>query len=149
MTRVRGGVPLTAEVFFYGLFMDAAVLEARGVRSLQGGLAVARGWALRIGQRATMVPAADGAVHGVLTTLPLADIDRLYAESSVQMYRPVALLVESAAGTVGGGTVSMPALTYVLPEPPLPDERNPEYAAKLRTLAERLGLPSEYCRSIC
>ena len=56
------------------------------------------------------------------------------------MYRPVAVLVEGAA--------SGPALAYVLPEPPAPEERNPEYAAKLRALAERLGLPGHYTRSI-
>jgi hypothetical protein len=28
------------------------------------------------------------------------------------------------------------ALAYVLPEPPAPDERNPEYATKLRALCE-------------
>ncbi len=42
----------------------------------------------------------------------------------------------------------MPALAYVLPEPPAPEEHNPEYAAKLRALAERLGLPAEYTLSI-
>ena len=37
-----------------------------------------------------------------------------------------------------------PALAYVLPEPPAPDERNPEYATTLRALAERLGFPAAY-----
>ena len=135
--------PLTTDVFFYGLFMDTAVLEGKGVRSTQNRLAVVRGWGLRIGQRATLVPAPDEAVHGVVMTLPLADIDRLYAEVSVQMYRPVAVLVEPA-----GEATAVPALAYVLPEPPAATERNPEYATKLRTLAERLGLPGEYSRSI-
>lgn len=136
--------PLTTDVFFYGLFMDAAVLEAKGVRSSQSRLAVVRGWALRIGQRATMVPDPNEAVHGVLMTLPLTDVDRLYAEASVQMYRPVAVLVEPAAGEAA----AVSALAYVLPEPPAPAERNPEYATRLRALAERLGLPGEYSRSI-
>jgi hypothetical protein len=45
---------------------------------------------------------------------------------------------------------AVPALAYVLPEPPAPEEqeRNPEYADKLRALSERLGLPAEYTRSI-
>ena len=139
--------PLTTDVFFYGLFMDTAVLETKGVRSTQSRLAVVRGWALRIGQRATLVPAPDEAVHGVLMALPLADVDRLYAEASVQMYRPVAVLVEPTGGMVGEAT-AVAALAYVLPEPPAPAERNPEYATKLRALAERLGLPGEYSRSI-
>jgi hypothetical protein len=140
--------PLTTEVFFYGLFMDTAVLEAKGVRITQNRLAVVRGWALRIGQRATLVPAPDGTVHGVLMALSLADIDGLYAEASVQMYRPVAVLAEPTAGTVAGEATAVAALAYVLPEPPAPTEHNPEYATKLRALAERLGLPGEYSRSI-
>ena len=140
--------PLTTDVFFYGLFMDAAVLEAKGVRSTQSRLAVVRGWALRIGQRATLVPAPDETVHGVLMSLTVADVDRLYAEASVQMYRPVAVLIEPAAGAAAHKAAAVAALAYVLPEPPGPAERNPEYATKLRALAERLGLPGDYCRSI-
>ena len=136
--------PLTSDVFFYGLFMDVAVLEAKGVRSTQRRLAVVRGWALRIGQRATLVPAPDQVVHGVLVTLALSDLDRLYAEDSVRMYRPVAVFVEPVAGEAAPTA----ALAYVLPEAPAPAERNPEYSAKLRALAERLGLPSEYTGSI-
>ena len=132
--------PLTSDVFFYGLFMDAGVLEARGVRGTAGRLGLVRDWALRIGRRATLVPAPGGAVHGVVMAMPLPELDRLYAEASVQMYRPVAVLVEAAAAEA--------ALAYVLPEPPPPEDRNPEYAAKLRALAERLGLPSHYTRSI-
>ena len=135
---------LTSDVFFYGLFMDAAVLEAKGVRGTGSRLGAVRDWALRIGQRATLVPAPGEVVHGVVVTMPLPELDRLYAEASVQMYRPVAVLAEAAAAS--GGPVA--ALAYVLPEPPAPEERNPEYAAKLRALAERLGLPGHYTRSI-
>src|SRR3712207_2860099 len=119
--------------------MDAAVLEAKGVRGTGSRLGVVRGWALRIGQRATLVPAPGGVVHGVVMTIALPDLDRLYAEASVQMYRPVAVLVEAAIEPA-----ALPALAYVLSEPPTPEERNPEYAAKLRALAERLGLPAHY-----
>ena len=133
--------PLSSDVFFYGLFMDASVLEAKGINGTRGRPGVVHNWALRIGHRATLIPEPGRVVHGVLMTLPLPDLDRLYAEASVRMYRPVAILVE-ARGTVG------PALAYVLPEPPAPEERNPEYAATLRALAERLGLPAEYTRSI-
>jgi hypothetical protein len=133
--------PLRTEVFFYGLFMDAAVLGAKGIGGAVGRPGVVRDWALRIGHRATLVPDPGHVVHGMLMSLRLPDVDRLYAEASVQMYRPVAVLAEA------GGTV-VPALAYVLPEPPAPEERNPEYAARLRALAERLGLPADYTRSI-
>jgi hypothetical protein len=132
---------LRSEVFFYGLFMDAAVLEAKGVSSPGGRPGVVRDWALRIGHRATLVPEPGRAVHGVVMSLLLPDLDRLYAETSVRTYRPVAVLVE-ALGTI------VPALAYVLPEPPAPEERNPEYATRLRELAERLELPAEYTQSI-
>ena len=121
------------DAFFYGLFMDAAVLEAKGIRVRGGQLGVLRDWALRIGHRATLVPDAGRAVHGVLMSLPLTELDRLYAEASVRMYRPIAVVVEARG-------MAVPALAYVLPEPPAPEERNPEYAAKLRALAAPLDL---------
>ena len=133
---------LTTDVFFYGLFMDAGVLEAKGIRGPAGRRGVVRDWGLRIGNRATLVPERGRSVHGILMTLPLGDLDRLYKEASVSMYRPVAVLVELERAA------SVPALAYVLSEPPQPEERNPEYAAKLRALADRLGLPADYVASI-
>jgi hypothetical protein len=117
------------------------VLEAKGVSTPGARPGVVRDWALRIGHRATLVPEPGRAVHGVLMSMLLLDLDRLYAEPSVRMYRPVAVPVE-VHGTI------VPALAYVLPEPPAQEERNPEYAAKLRELAERLELPAEYTQSI-
>jgi Gamma-glutamyl cyclotransferase, AIG2-like len=134
--------PLTSNVFFYGLFMDAAVLEAKGVRGTGSQLGIVRHWSLCIGQRATLAPASGQAVHGVLMRLSLSEVERLYAEDSVRMYRPIAVLVETDEAE------AVAALAYVLPEPPAPQERNPEYASRLRALAERLGLPPEYTRSI-
>jgi hypothetical protein len=46
------------------------------------------------------------------------------------------------------GGVSVPALCFNLIDPPAPEEANAEYAAKLRSLASRLGLPSAYVASI-
>jgi hypothetical protein len=40
------------------------------------------------------------------------------------------------------------ALCYNLAEAPTLTERNPEYVAKLRSLAQRVGLPSDYIASI-
>ena len=36
--------PLSSDVFFYGLFMDAAVLEAKGISSPGGRPGVVRDW---------------------------------------------------------------------------------------------------------
>jgi hypothetical protein len=130
------------QVFFYGLFMDQALLRERGLDPQDACLAAVDGFALRIGQRATLVPAPGGRVHGVVLTLTLAEVERLYSDPSVQAYRaqPVRARLED------GGGVS--ALCYNLPEAPSPAERNPQYAAKLRALAERIGLPAAYVASI-
>jgi gamma-glutamyl AIG2-like cyclotransferase len=130
------------EIFFYGLFMDPQVLEAKGIHPGDVRLAAVPGFGLRIGARAALVPTPGGEVHGVLMKLSHADLEKLYSEPSVQAYRPEPVL----AVANGGATVA--ALCYNLPEPPAPDERNPEYAARLRALAQRIGLPREYVSAI-
>jgi hypothetical protein len=130
------------EIFFYGLFMDPQVLEAKGIHPGDARLAAVPGFGLRIGARAALVPTPGGEVHGVLMKLSHADLEKLYSEPSVQAYRPEPVLAVAR----DGATVA--ALCYNLPEPPAPDERNPEYAAKLRALARRIGLPREYVLSI-
>lgn len=129
-------------VFFYGLFMDADALRRKGFRPVRVRRARVRGFALRIGQRATLVPEPTGCVHGVLMELPHAEVDRLYSEPGVQAYRPEAVLAEGVDGAV------VPALCFNLPEAPDPAETNAEYAAKLRELGRRLELPADYVESI-
>lgn len=48
------------DVFFYGLFMDADLFEAKGLRPRDPRRARIEGYGLRIGERATLVPADDG-----------------------------------------------------------------------------------------
>ena len=130
------------DVFFYGLFMDAQPLLGKGVRPSDIRPALVRGFALRIGGRAALVPTPAGQVHGRLIKLTHEEIDRLYSEPSVQTYKPEAMLA------VVSGNDTVAALCYNLPEAPAPTERNPEYAAKLRSLAQRVGLPDHYIASI-
>ena len=66
------------------------------------------------------------------------EIERLYAEASVQIYRPEAVLAELDDGS------RVATLCFNLPEPPALDERNEEYAQRLRDLARRLELPADY-----
>ena len=126
------------DVFFYGLFMDPDLLRGKGLDPQHAVLASVGRLALRIGQRAALVPAPGDRVHGVVVSLTLADLERLYAEPSVRAYEPQAVLAHLATGEV------VAALCYNLPSPPSPTERNPEYASKLRAVAQKLGLPSEY-----
>src|SRR5262249_26263300 len=105
-------------------------------------LAWVDGFSLRIGQRAALVPKLGGRVHGVVISLMLEELDRLYSEPSVSAYEPHAVLAHLASGGV------VAALCYNLPEPPSLDERNLEYASKLRAIAEKVGLPRDYVASI-
>jgi gamma-glutamyl AIG2-like cyclotransferase len=129
-------------VFFYGLFMDAEALRAKGIDPMNPRRASVRGFSLRIGQRATLVPDADGCAHGVLMDLTHADIDQLYADPSVSMYRPEPVSVEL------DGHDGVAALCFNLTAPPRPEESNAAYAEKLRELARRLGLPADYVAGI-
>ena len=130
------------DVFFYGLFMDEALLQAKGIAPQHRRLAVLENFRLVIGDRATLVPSSGEAVHGVIFSLTHAEIDSLYAEGSVSEYRPEAVIAR-----VGNGE-TIPALCFNLPTPPAATERNPQYAAKLKELAERIGLPVQYVVTI-
>ena len=132
----------TADVFFYGLFMDQELLRGKGLAPRRADRASVDGFALRIGQRATLVPTPGSRVHGVVVSLTLAELDRLYSEPGVRAYQPQAVLAHLETGGV------ITALCYNLSQPPLPSERNPEYAAKLRAVAEKVGLPADYVDSI-
>lgn len=130
------------DTFFYGLFMDEALLREQGHHPTATRRASLAGWALRIGDRATLVPDPTGCVHGVVMALPRTELDRLYAAPSVSAYRPEAVLVTLADGSRAA------ALCFNLPAAPDGAQRNPAYAAKLRAVAQRLGLPAAYVDSI-
>ena len=130
------------EIFFYGLFMDREVLATKGIHPVDARRAAVPGFRLRIGARAALVPAAGEEVEGVLMRLSHAEIARLYSDPGVQMYRPEPVLAVASDGA------SVAALCYNLPEPPASDDHNAEYAGKLRTLAQRIGLSAEYVASI-
>ena len=53
-------------VFFYGLFMDEDLLLSKGVTPTNLRPALLTGYQLRIGNRATLVPAQSGQVFGLV-----------------------------------------------------------------------------------
>jgi hypothetical protein len=130
------------DVFFYGLFMGAELLQGMGIKPANIRIASAPGFALRIGQRATLTPDPDRRVYGVLMGLTHNEVDRLYSQKSVSLYRPEAIIAELADGSY------VPALCFNLPVVPNAQEANPDYARQLRDLGHRLGLPSDYVDSI-
>ena len=130
------------EVFFYGLFMDEALLREKGLSPEGRRPACVEDFRLFIGERATLVRRAGGRVYGVLFSLTRGEVGALYSEESVSAYRP-----EPVSARLDDGSV-VTALCYNLPAPPAAERRNPLYASKLRVLAARLGLPADYVSSI-
>jgi Gamma-glutamyl cyclotransferase, AIG2-like len=130
------------DVFFYGLFMDEDVLRAKNVCPTNPRQASIDNFTLVIGQRATLVPTVGETVHGFVFALTHDEVDTLYGEQSVKVYRPEPVL----AHLNDGGAI--PVLCFSLPNQNSSNERNLEYAAKLRELATRLNLPADYVQKI-
>ncbi len=130
------------DVFFYGLFMDDALLREKGINPKNRRMASVENFCLVIGARATLIPCPSQTVYGVLFSLTHSEVDALYQETSVSMYRPEAVSVQLAGGQVTA------ALCFNLPLPPSLAEQNPQYVSKLRELADRIGLPPSYVASI-
>jgi len=128
--------------FFYGLFMDVQVLREVGTKPSNFRRAYVADFALRIGQRATLVPSPGARAYGMLIALTHAELDRLYSAPSLEGYRPEAVVAHPYEGE------AIPALCYNLVPAPEPHERNPEYAMRLRSVLEDLGFPVEYIKSV-
>lgn len=124
-------------VFFYGLFMDEALLRAQGLAPANRRLAELIGYDIRIGRRAYVVQQPEAFLWGVLFDLPPHDVDRLYEPPSVCDYRPEAVQVVTQEGC------AVAALCYNLQaeEPPREDD---VYLNKLIELCTRLDFPAEY-----
>jgi hypothetical protein len=129
-------------VFFYGLFMDPEIMQARGCRPSNIRPAFVDCFGLRLGERATLVPDREGRVYGMLMTLTHDELDAIYSEQSVAAYRPEAVLAELRDGS------TQPALCFNLPSIPENTAPNRDYADALQAVARKLGLPESYVAAI-
>ena len=130
------------DVFFYGLFMDQNLLRSRGIAALNPRPASVEGFGLRLGKRATLVPARDERSYGVVMGLTHRDLNELYSAPGLEHYQPEAVTCTTFAGEV------VSALCYNLTHAPAPDEVNEEYAAQLRVVLAKLGFPAEYVEGV-
>jgi hypothetical protein len=128
--------------FFYGLFMDVDVLRQAGANPTNPRRAFVADFALRIGQRATLIPSPGTRAYGMVIALTHAELERLYDAPGLDHYRPEAVLAQSFEGSM------IPALCYNLIQAPEPHERDPEYAARLQAVLTKLGFPAEYVASV-
>jgi hypothetical protein len=130
------------EVFFYGLFMDVALLRGQAVVPTHARRAFVEGFTLRIGQRAMLIPTEGARAYGMVMALTHHDIAQLYAAPGLQHYRSEAVLAQTLEGQ------AVPALCYNLAEPQRAGEQNPAYAAQLKAVLQGLGFPAAYVASI-
>jgi cation transport regulator ChaC len=127
-------------VFFYGSYMNRAVLADVGLAPAHWEAASLPGFDIRIAPRANLLRAPGHVVFGVLATATHAQLDRLYAHARNvldEIYLPEAVLVHTHAGRW------QPALCYVAPQMA---ERTPEadYVTRIVGPARQLGFPAWY-----
>ncbi len=122
------------DVFFYGLYMDPKVLEAKGVVPRNPCKAVAQGYRLRVGKMATLLREPGAQAHGMVYQLTHGEVNRLYWGAGLDVYVAEALLVETETGEVRS-VICCNLLTT-----PADDESNPEYLAKLLDCMKKLGV---------
>lgn len=128
-------------VFFYGLFMDQALLASQGVRPTESAIGCVDGYRLHLGRRATLLPRKGERTYGVLMTITAQEAARLYSDPSVADY-----VAEPVVVTLPGAR-QLPAVCYNLPASKLTGT-NPEYATALLALATKLGFPGCYLEHI-
>ena len=124
-------------VFFYGLFMDEDLLAKKGISPSKAEVGFVDGFALRIGERATLIRSADTCSYGVMMNISSDQANELYAENSVADYVPESVTVELLNGS------KVEASCYNLPVDKVTGT-NKVYAQALLKVANRLGLPESY-----
>lgn len=132
-----------AKIFFYGLFMDRALLTAQGLHPHVVGPAVLRDHRIQIGERATLLPSPSRRAFGIVMELNDAEAHALYSEPSVREYvrEPVrAELLDTGE--------AIEADCYNLPRELGEAGANPAYAVKLARLARSLRFDATYVEEI-
>lgn len=80
------------DFFFYGLFMDESLLRDKGVEPRAGRRAVAPGFRLRIGERASLVPEFGAQAFGMVFKLDAGQATSLYEAPGLDQYHPTKVL---------------------------------------------------------
>ena len=128
-------------VFFYGLFMDERLLATKGIKPADVNLGFVDGYALRIGDRATLVRRPACRAYGAVMDIAASQATELYAEDSVADYLPEPVIVERSDGK------QVEATCYNLPGDKVTGV-NRDYAESLLDLATGLGFPDSYLDQI-
>jgi hypothetical protein len=131
-------------VFFYGSYINRAVLAEVGVVPECWVIARLPGYDVTIRPRANLVPSEQHCVYGIAATATHAELARLYAHARDvlgETYLPEAVLVQSEGG------VWRPALCYLCPAmTPRPAEN--DYVERIAGPARLYGFPDWYVARI-
>lgn len=129
------------EVFFYGLFMDLNILSKNGITPSNPRRGYLNDYALKIGNRASLVPCKNEKSYGIVMTVDKDAIQNLYAEASVADYIPEEVNIITDSGD------AVTATCYNLPADSLTGT-NESYAKSLYILAKQEGFPADYLEKI-
>ena len=132
-----------SKIFFYGLFMDRALLAEKGLHPETIGPAVLSDYRIHIGERATLLPSAASRAYGIVMELSEQEAQVLYSEPSVRAYERERVQVALLAGDQ-----VVEAYCYNLPRELGLTGSNPAYANELSRLVEALELDPAYAREI-
>ena len=130
-------------IFFYGLFMDRALLTEKGLRPKVIGPAVLRDYRIHIGERATLVQSDASRAYGIVMKLSDEDAHALYSEPSVRAYVREPVTVERL-----DTDAAVEASCYNLPGDSGLAGANPAYATELSRLVEALRFDPAYVEEI-
>jgi hypothetical protein len=131
-------------VFFYGSYINPAVLAEADLRPDAVENAYVTDWELRISPLANLVASPGSVAWGILTTATHAALEHLYTAHARDklggIYLPEGVVCRTDSGL-------RPALTYIAHdmEPAPPD---PAYVERIAQPAERYGFPAPYVRHI-
>jgi Gamma-glutamyl cyclotransferase, AIG2-like len=125
--------------FFYGSYMNPAVLAEAGLHPARFVVARLAGYDIRIAPRANLVASPANVVYGVMAEATHAELARLYAHARDvlgETYLPHPVLVETDDGP-------RPALCYISPSM-APGVAEPAYVDRILAPAREFGFPAEY-----
>jgi hypothetical protein len=126
--------------FFYGSYMNPAVLLEAQFVPQRFEAARLDGYDIRIAPRANLVASQQHCVYGVLVEATHSELSRLYAHAKDvlgETYLPHPVLTQAVSGAW------WPALCYIAPSM-VPRAPDPAYVDRIVRPARQLGLPDWY-----
>ena len=132
-----------SKIFFYGLFMNQALLAEKDLHPEIIGPAVLSGYRIHIGERATLLPSASSRSYGIVMELADQEARALYSEPSVREY-----VRERVQVKLLDTNEPVEAYCYNLPRELGLAGANPAYAARLSRLVAALQFDAAYVEEI-